>query len=213
LNRVINLLTRLNRKLFPLWIVHLRRELSDCRSVLDIGCGKSSPIQECDVEYSVGVELFEPYLQESKKAGIHNEYVHADIREVEFEPGSFDAVICLEVLEHLTKQQGRTLIEKMSCWARKKVIITTPNEYLQQDDIDDNPLQVHRSGWSAKELARLGFKVNGLRGYKRLRGYKGSIKYRPMLFWAKVSHISQKFTYYVPSLAFQLFAVKRVQRP
>jgi len=34
----------------------LQRELRGCDSVLDLGCGPSSPTQYCGVLYSVGVE-------------------------------------------------------------------------------------------------------------------------------------------------------------
>jgi SAM-dependent methyltransferase len=207
---MLDFLTSLNNILFPSWIKYLKRELRGCESVLDIGCGKDSPIQKCGVTFSLGVDLFDPYLEESEKKKIHTEYLKADIRSVEFEPNSFDCVLCLEVLEHMTKEEGLKLIEKMEKWARKKIIITTPNAFVWQDGIDNNPLQAHVSGWSAKELQNLGFNVYGLQGWNKLRGYQGILKYRPMFFWAKLSHISQKLVYFCPSIAFQLFAVRRM---
>jgi len=78
--------------------------------------------------------------KESKKKQIHNEYILADLRKLEFKPKSFDAILCLEVIEHLTKEEGHDLIKKMEKWARKKIIITTPNGY------DCNPFQTHKSG-------------------------------------------------------------------
>jgi ubiquinone/menaquinone biosynthesis C-methylase UbiE len=206
----MQILMALNDALFPSWIRHLKRELQGCTSVLDVGCGKDSPIQECGVPRSVGVDLFDAYLEESKRKRIHTEYVKSDIRTVEFPPGSFDCVMCLEVLEHLTKEEGLALLARMEKWARKKVILTTPNTFVWQDEVDDNPLQAHQSGWTAREFQQLGFKVRGLKGWRVLRGYLGACKYRPMFFWAKLSHISQKIVYFVPSLAFQLFIVKDV---
>ena len=199
-------------KLFSSWIEDLKRELSDCNTVLDLGCGYNSPIQYCSVPFSVGVEKFESYFEESKSKKIHNQYIKADILKIEFKPKSFDAILCSEVIEHLTKEEGCKLIKKMEKWARKKIIITTPNGYLWQNGYDNNPLQEHKSGWSVKELERLGFKVFGMRGWKNLRGYKGSIKYKPSLFWTIVSDITQKITYYFPNLAFQLFAVKKIKK-
>lgn len=206
----MNFLVALYRKLFPSWVEYLQRELSGCDAVLDLGCGRSSPIQHCKVDFSVGVELFEPYLQESKDKGIHNEYINSDVREIEFEAKSFDAVVCLELLEHLTKEEGCELIEKMEGWARKKIVVTTPNGYLQQDSYDENLLQEHKSGWSIEELRQLGFKVYGMKGWRQLKGHRGKIKYRPLVVWEKISHLSQAITYYFPKLAFQLFAVKEL---
>ncbi len=198
------------KKFFLDWIKNLKRELTNCESVLDLGCGYNSSLQYCKVPFSVGVELFEPYLQESKKKGIHSEYIKADITKIEFISKSFDAILCLEVLEHLTKDEGYELIIKMEEWAKKKIIITTPNGYLFQDGYDGNLFQEHKSGWSIEDLHKLGFKVYGMGGWKKLRGYKGSVKYRPTLFWTVISELSQIITYLFPKYAFQLFAVKEI---
>lgn len=199
------------RKIFPGVTEYLKNELQGCESVLDLGCGYNSPIQYCKVPFSVGVELFEPYLKESKKKGIHNKYIKADIRKIEFKPKSFDAVIAVEVLEHLTKEEGHKLIANMERWARKKIIISTPNGYLYQTEVDGNLLQEHKSGWSVEELKNLGFKVRGLNGFKPLRGYAATIKYKPKFLWRIISDLTQKITYYYPKLAFQLFAVKEIK--
>lgn len=126
----------------------LRRELKDCKTVLDLGCGPSSPLQYCkDIEYSVGVETFKPYLEKSKDKKIHTEYIEKKIEEIDFPEDSFDAVIMIEVLEHLSKKTGKDIIKKASKWTRKKVIISTPNGYFSMDAVDKNNFQRHLSGW------------------------------------------------------------------
>jgi SAM-dependent methyltransferase len=204
-----HILSPLYNQMFLDWTRYLRRELGKSDTVLDLGCGYNSPLQYCDIAFSVGVELFDPYLEESRKKAIHNEYIRADIREIDFKPKSFDVVLAIEVLEHLAKDEGHELIQKMELWARKKIILTTPNCYLHQDTYDDNPLQRHLSGWSADELKKMGFKVYGVNGWRRLKGYKGAIKYRPQFLWLRISAISQWIAYYYPKMAFQLFAVKK----
>lgn len=210
LHSLIKTLSPFYKGLFPDWIKYLKKELANCERVLDLGCGYNSSLRHCNVPFTVGIELFEPYLQESKKKGIHSQYIKADIRETEFKPKSFDAVIAIEVLEHLTKQEGYKLLIKMERWARKKVIITTPNGYLWQNGYNNNPLQEHKSGWSSVELKSLGFEVFGINGWKRLRGYQGSVKYKPVFLWKIISDLTQKATYHCPKLAFQLFAIKHL---
>jgi len=188
----------------------LKREVSGCDTVLDLGCGCNSPLQYCEISFSVGVELFEPYLQESKKKGIHNQYIKADVRKVKLKLKSFDAVVLFDVLEHLTKEEGYELIRKMEKWARKKIIIFTPNGFVWQDGYDNNPLQEHKSSWGVEELEKLGFKVYGINGWRKLRGYKASVKYKPTRLWSIISDLTQKITYYFPKFAFQLFAVKQI---
>ena len=196
-------------RLFPSFQTTLERALSGCNSLLDLGCGYFSPIDRFNIPFSVGVELFEPYLQETRRKAIHSQYIKADLRRIEFKPKSFDAVIAVEVLEHLTKPEAVELISKMEQWAKKKVVITTPNGYLWQDDYDDNPLQEHRSGWNVEELRGLGFMVFGIDGWKGLRGYKAWVKYRPEFLWMRISELTQRITYRCPKWAFRLMAVKR----
>ena len=200
------------RRIFPNWIEDLKKEVSGFDTVLDLGCGYNSPIQYCKQRFSVGVELFEPYLLESKKKGIHNQYIKADIREIKFKPDSFDVILCSEVIEHLKKKEGYELIGRMEKWAKKKIIITVPNGYIWQDDLDNNKLQKHQSEWYAKELQNLGFKVYGMNGWEKLRGYKGLFKYKPDKLWIVISDLTQKITYYLPQFAFQFFAVKQIDK-
>lgn len=196
------------QKMFPNWSKHLKKDLADCDSVLDLGCGYDSFIQYCNVPYSVGVDLHEPYIEESKRKGIHNQYIKADISQLEFEPKSFDAVIAIAVIEHMPKGDGFALIQNMEKWARKKIIITTPNGFIRHDAIHNNPRQVHISSWHTGELRELGFKVVGTFGWKPLRGYEGYPKYKPAFLWEVISGITQYVTYYCPRLAFVLHARK-----
>ena len=49
-------------------------------------------------------------------------------------------------------------------------------------------------------------------GWKKLKGYKGLIKYKPTFLWQRILDLTQKITYYFPNLAFQLFAVKKLKK-
>lgn len=205
-----NILRMLYHRLLLDWTKHLRKELTGCNTVLDLGCGYDSPIRYCNVPFSVGVELFEPYFLKTKEMGTHNQYIKADVRKMELRSKSFDAVIAINLLEHLPKEEGYTLIKKMETWAIKKVIIGIPNGYVYQNGFDNNPLQEHRCGWSTEELRNLGFKVYGKDGWKKLKGYRGHPKYKPALLWQIISDLTQKVICFYPELAFQLSATKEI---
>lgn len=199
----------------------LREELKDCQTVLDLGCGWSSPLQFCkNIEYSVGVEAYKPYLIESKRNRVHSKYINKKIEEVSFSDNSFDAVILIEVLEHLPEKIGRRVLAKAERWARKKVIVTSPNGFTKQGSFDNNSLQKHLSGWGALAMKGLGFQSSGLQGLKMLRQSTDvhlgelteTIRFRPKLFWFVISAASQLFAYYTPSLAFDLFSVKKLRK-
>jgi len=52
------------------------KELEDDWTILDIGCGRQSSLKEVRKgSYRVGLDMYEPYILESQKLQIHNEYV------------------------------------------------------------------------------------------------------------------------------------------
>lgn len=149
---------------------HLDRE---ARSVLDVGCGKSSPVHSFPgLSYTVGVDIFEPYLRQATKAGTHHDYVRCDVRKLPFRRKSFDVVLCLEVLEHLDKEDGHRLLQEMEEIARRQVIITTPLGKYDQASYDGNPAQQHRYLLSPPEMKEMGYRVVTL-GLRNLGGDSG----------------------------------------
>lgn len=200
----------------------LKRELKDCESVLDLGCGPSSPLQFCkNVKYSVGVETFDPYLEESKRNNIHTKYLNQKLEELDFSEKSFDAIIMIEVLEHLEEGFGLEILQKAERWARKKIIITTPNGFFAQGALDENIYQEHLSGWDNHRLRKKGFTVRGMSGAKlfysgenstdsltKNDGVFSNVRFKPKRLFYMLNGLFQIFTYYVPALAFGLFAVK-----
>ena len=147
------------------------RAIEDDWTVLDVGCGKQSPL--ADVKKSqrrlVGLDIYEPYIAQTKKLGIHDEYYVGDIRNLPFEPSSFDCVIAVDVLEHLSKDDGMRMLAEMERVARHKVILTTPNGFLPTyAGPKDNPEESHLSGWTCEALSNLGFTTRGFSGLKCL---------------------------------------------
>ena len=220
---IINLINKIHSSRFFGSIFHtldycLQKELSDCESVLDLGCGPSSPIQYCkNIKHSVGVEVFEPYLGKSKSKKIHTEYLQKNLMELDFPENSFDAVIMIEVLEHLPEDRGLEMLKQAKKWAKKKVVVSSPNGFIGQKEVDENPYQKHLSGWGIQKMRHLGFNINGLAGLKSLRqevqddtmgdNLLTAIKYNPKGFWFIVATLSQLFCYFTPAVAFELFSV------
>jgi cyclopropane fatty-acyl-phospholipid synthase-like methyltransferase len=204
------------RLVYPLQFLILR-DLMDCGSVLDLGCGRHSmvPIIPKSI-HTTGVEWFREHYEEAKRSGRHTRYLHADITQVDFEGKSFDAVVMLDVLEHLDKEAGERLLAKMERWARKKIVIFTPNGFVHQEEFANNPLMAHRSGWTAPELRRLGYRVRGVRGFKCLKSDHVHVDdpdghAQTHESWMdRLVDLTQIWTYAFPESAFQLYAVKRL---
>jgi predicted SAM-dependent methyltransferase len=91
--------------------------------------------------------------------------VKHDIRKLReiFVPKSFDLVIALDIIEHITKEEGIELMRQCEEIARKGVCIETPKGYVPQNmDIQGHggdEWQTHRSGWEPEEFESRGYKV------------------------------------------------------
>ena len=191
----------------------LRTELKGCCSVLDLGCGPSSPLKKIKNDqafqlYSVGVDIFEPYiLNNLVQEKIHSEYINADIFSIDFPPQSFDCALLIDVIEHLNKKDFLAFLPKLEKIA-KKIIIITPNGFIEQEAYDGNNHQAHRSGWTVDDFLNSGFSCRGLSGWKFLRGKKWQSKIRPVWLGEAFSDFTQPFVSSFPRLAYHIVAIK-----
>lgn len=202
-------------KAFPQYTDELERQLGGVKTILDVGCGKNSPLARVSRRLeATGVDIYEPDLKTSKRLGIHKKYKVGDIRKLErmFKPKSFDAVLLSDVIEHLTKKEGEKIIKDMERIARKKVIIFTPNGFKRQEPIDGNEHQRHISGWSAAEMERKGYHVIGIGGWDPLRGERAELRLWPKAFWQPFSDMTQLFTRNHPQHAHQILCVKAIRK-
>ena len=192
----------------------LRKALVGCENVLDVGCGKVMTLRWLGVKHATGIEGYAPDLEEARRCHSHDELVLGNVLELDrhFKPGQFDAVIAMDVIEHLTKEDGLRLMRAMEDIARRKVVFLTPSGFLPQHHIEKSDLQEHLSGWEAAEMKQHGYEVIGLLGPKTLRGEFHVIKRRPKLFWAVISLLGHFFwTRWVPEKAAAIFCVKTKQ--
>ncbi len=205
------LLKQAYNRIFPGYETALDKAVGSSKTLLDVGCGYPSPIKGFSARlFSVGADIYGPSIEKSRSENIHNDYATIDVLNIDskFAPGSFECVLASDLIEHLTKEDGAKLLEKMEAIASKKIIIFTPNGFLAQPGHDGNPWQEHKSGWSAQEMQALGYQVWGINGWKPLRGQFSYLKYRPKQFWRLISDLTQLFTKSHPKYAFQILCVK-----
>lgn len=201
------------KKIFNDYPMELEKAVGNVETLLDVGCGNDSPVQFLSQEiHKVGVDIFEPSIEASRQKKIHSDYVKLNVLEIEdhFEESSFDCAIATDLIEHLEKKDGYELIKQMEKVSKNRIIIFTPNGFLEQGEYDQNPWQVHHSGWTPEEMEEMGFTVYGINGMKSLRGEYSGIRYKPKIFWRVVSDVTQLFLKSRPESAFQILCVKEL---
>lgn len=122
----------------------------------------------------------------------------------------------------MPKKTGYEILKRAEKWAKKKVIVSSPNGYIPQKEVDDNHLQKHLSGWNYLEMKELGFKTRGLAGLRILRqevqndtmgdDLMNSIRFSPAPFWFAVTCLSQILVYFFPALGYGVFSVKLLKK-
>lgn len=133
-------------------------------SFLDVGCADGDMMRITGHNFnhfSVGIDLFMPYLRRAQMAKTHSEFILADANFLPFRARSFEVVLCLEVLEHFdSKNAGRILIRELESIASKRVILSTPIGLTWQRGYGGNESQEHKVGWTVDDMLSLGFHVS-----------------------------------------------------
>lgn len=91
--------------------------------LLDLGCGAGEPFARWFVDRGwkvTGVDFSKRMLELAAKYVPEMKTVYADMREVQFKPGQFDAIIAIYSLFHVPRQDHVPLFEKIYCWLRPK---------------------------------------------------------------------------------------------
>lgn len=201
----------LYRSLFPGYIQELDRLVQGYETILDLGCGSGSPLQFVSTKSRrIGVDGFGPSIQRSKALNIHDEYHQMDLFEAGevFGQQSFDCVVGLDIIEHFEKPDSVRMLEMMESLARQRVVIFTPNGFLRQSIIENNPWQLHRCGWTTQEFLDRGYKVIGINGWRPLRGESAAPTIRPQLLGNLIAEATQPLIRNHPRRAFQLLCWK-----
>lgn len=181
------------------------------RSILEAGCGEGNLVRSRyfpkEISVKVGVEIFLPYALKANEQQVYNLTLVGDVRSLPFKDDAFDCVVCVEVIEHMPKDQGFELINELERVTKRQLIISTTDIPLGDIDpekaADGNMAMYHLARWNPNDFKEKGFNVYGM--YPR---FTQKSPYDPVYFLSYLLPMMWLVKYF-PKYAKAFTAVKR----
>lgn len=119
------------------WVRKLLKVLEPSSSVLDLGCGSGDPADvEISKEHKVtGIDISQTQINLARQNVPTGHFLHGDAGSVEFPPTSFDAVISFYTLEHIPREEHRTILRRIHNWLRDGGLLLISIEAGDFDDV------------------------------------------------------------------------------
>jgi hypothetical protein len=123
---------------------------------------------------------------------------------------SFDFVLALDLIEHLSKEEGYTLLYEMDRISSFTTSLMTPNGFSWQPPSLNNKYNAHISKWTQSELKQLGWrKSRGQIGLKEFYGPYGLARYQGKIsLILEMIAILKILSFFFPRISFSFFASK-----
>jgi len=124
-------------------------------TIVDVGagCGKWGVLCReylkywCNINPLItGIEAFKGYKNPAHD--IYNKFIYGDVLDYLTEVQNVDLVLCIDVIEHMTKEQGRQFMDAIS----GNYIICTPNYWHAQGESFGNRYEKHVSLWKPEDF-------------------------------------------------------------
>ncbi len=180
------------------------------KTVVDCGCGKGiwgyliRATRKVGTKGKlIGIDLNAQYLNHCKTHNVYHKVIKSSITSIPLPENSVDFLICSEVIEHLTPEEGEKFLFEVDRIMKPggRAIITTPN--VELETYIKSGADSHSSLWTVEKFVSSGFKVRGM-GIKISPGFgKWYTKIVLGLYY-----LFTPFTYFFPDLAAYLMATR-----
>jgi 2-polyprenyl-3-methyl-5-hydroxy-6-metoxy-1,4-benzoquinol methylase len=135
------------------------------KSVIDIGAGMGywGILLKSSGRKIIAIELSKQYVQLLKMLCSYFAVIRASADALPFKPNSFDTALALEIIEHVNKQGGQSLVREAKR-VSNCVIMSTPKNLSPNLDLPDwvPETERHLSYWEERDFHAEGFTTRTL---------------------------------------------------
>jgi SAM-dependent methyltransferase len=121
--------------------------------VLELGCGDGRTTKRLAWRFDVvGVDISKEQVRLARAAAPEATFIHADLMELEFEEGGFDAVTAFYSFMHVPRDRHRELVVRIRRWLKPGGLFLAPMSTIGGPDRVESWLGVDMffSGWDAE---------------------------------------------------------------
>lgn len=136
------------------------------KTVLDVGCGRGlngfllHGSRDLKGSTLIGLEMNENYIKSCKEHNIYNKILKHRLPTIPLKDKSVDFLLCIEVIEHLTRKDGTELFSEIDRVCKGRAVISTPNMFF--NTIEGEEGDEHKSLWTINDFKSRGYKVYGM---------------------------------------------------
>lgn len=145
-------------------------------SILDVGCAHGYLIAELQnrYKYSVSGIDFSMHAVKSSERSVRNKIRRGDILNLPFKKNSFDAVICLDVINYLKEDEIPRAIRNLANISKKFIFFGAIFKHSWTASQKWNPDKLRESVFSKKEYDEI-FQKNGAKLAESFDGGNGGV--------------------------------------
>jgi len=141
------------------WCASVAGEDWPPNKVLDLGCGRASLIGHGWKSYT-GIDIASSVIKENRRNFPKSHFVHGSISETPFDDHEFDAVFCIDVLEHLPEQIAHeSIVEALRVATMGFFSISTRPSYYKSREGEQLHLTVQPAQWWLRLFEKYGSEV------------------------------------------------------
>lgn len=207
---------KLNLPFSYMWL--LKNSIGKAKTILDLGCGDGTLmefISQGQKWQITGIDIYKKDVEVARKRNVYFQLFQGDllraIKEKKIK-GKFDVVFFSQVIEHVSRSYGEKVLDEIEKLARKRIVVGTPRGFMEQphEFLDENPYQVHKSGWTIEDFTSRGYKVHGV-GFLPIWSHHGlgrNANFFRMVLSNIISYLMAPIVYFLPSFAAGVIAIK-----